>query len=75
MLDEDRKAFGTAYQDHGKLMCHPNGKPLHPDTINRRFNKLVDRAGVPRIRLHDVRHTYATLSQMAKSMPRRSASA
>lgn len=26
------------------------------------FNRLADRAGVPRIRLHDVRHTYATLS-------------
>lgn len=62
MLDEERKAFGTAYQDHGKLMCRPDGTPLHPDTVTRRFNKLVDRAGVPRIRLHDVRHTYATLS-------------
>jgi integrase len=39
-----------------------DGRPIHPDTITRRFNKLVDRAGVPVIRLHDVRHTYATLS-------------
>lgn len=62
MLDDERKAFGTAYQDHGKLMCFPNGKLLHPDTVTRRFNKLVDRAGVPRIRLHDVRHTYATMA-------------
>jgi integrase len=62
MLDEERKAFSTGYQDHGKLFCHPDGRPLHPDTITRRFNRLVDRAGVPRIRLHDVRHTYATLS-------------
>jgi integrase len=62
MLDEERKAFGKSYQDHGKLMCHPNGTLLHPDTVTRRFNKLVDQAGVPRIRLHDVRHTYATLS-------------
>lgn len=62
MLDDEHRAFGTAYQDHGKLICHPDGTPLHPDTITRRFNKLVDQAGVPRIRLHDVRHTYATLS-------------
>lgn len=62
MLDDERKAFGITYQNHGKLMCHPDGTPLHPDTITRRFNKLVNRAGVPRIRLHDVRHTYATLS-------------
>ena len=35
---------------------------MHPDTLTRRFNRLVDRAGVPRIRLHDVRHTYATMA-------------
>lgn len=62
MLDKERKAFGTAYHAHGKLVCHPDGRPVHADTITRRFNKLVDRASVPRIRLHDVRHTYATTS-------------
>jgi integrase len=62
MLEEEQKSFGASYQDNGKLMCFPNGKLLHPGTVTNRFNKLVDRAGVPRIRLHDVRHTYATLS-------------
>lgn len=62
MLDRERKDHGTGYQDHGKLFCHPDGRLLHPDTITRRFNALVDRAGVPRIRLHDVRHTYATVA-------------
>lgn len=62
MLDEERAAFGTAYPNHGKLMCFEDGKQLHPDTITRRFNRLVDRAGVRRIRLHDIRHTYSTLS-------------
>jgi integrase len=33
------------------------GQALHADTVTRRFNRLV----VRRIRLHDVRHTYATL--------------
>lgn len=61
-LDEERKAFGEEYPDHGLLMVGPDGTPLHPDTITARFNRLVDRAGVPRIRLHDVRHTYATLA-------------
>lgn len=62
MLDDERRAFGSAYPAHGKLMCWPDGTPLHPDTVTRTFNRLVDRANVPRIRLHDVRHTYATLS-------------
>ncbi len=60
MLDQEQAAFGAGYDDRGLLFCHPDGRPLHPDTITRRFNRLVDRAGVPQIRLHDVRHTYAT---------------
>jgi integrase len=62
MLDIEREAFGTDYPDHGKLMCFEDGRRLHPDTVTRRFNRLVDRAGVRRIHLHDVRHTYTTMS-------------
>lgn len=62
MLDDEREAFGESYRRSGLLVCHPDGRPMHPDTITDRFNKLVDRAGVKRIRLHDVRHTYATTS-------------
>jgi integrase len=62
-LDEEQEAFGGGYDtSHGKLMRYPDGRALHADTITRRFNRLVDLAGVRRIRLHDVRHTYATLS-------------
>jgi len=62
-LDDEREAFGADYDsNHHKLMRYPDGHALHADTITRRFNRLVDLAGVRRIRLHDVRHTYATLS-------------
>jgi integrase len=37
------------------------GEPLHPDTVTKHFDRLATRAGVPRIRLHDLRHTAATL--------------
>lgn len=60
MLDQEAREHGTSYDQAGKLFCHPDGKPINPDTITRRFNRLVDRAGVPQIRLHDVRHSYAT---------------
>ena len=62
LLDQEREAFGTAYPTHGKLIRYEDGRPLHADTITRRFNRLVDLAGVRRIRLHDIRHTYATLA-------------
>jgi hypothetical protein len=57
MIDSEREAFGASYPDHGKLMCFEDGRRLHPDTITSRFNRLVDQAGVRRIRLHDYADT------------------
>ena len=51
MLDPEREAFGDSYHDSGKLICHPDGRPAHPDTITDRFNRRVNRARVMRIRL------------------------
>jgi integrase len=63
VLDTEREAFGAEYDtSHRKLMRYEDGRRLHADTITRRCNRLVDLAGVRRIRLHDIRHTYATLS-------------
>ena len=62
-LDEERTAFGADY-DGSARQAHalPGRSTAHADTMTRRFNRLVDLAGVRRIRLHDVSHTYATLS-------------
>jgi integrase len=62
MLDGERTAFGSAYTGGGWLFVWPDGTRPHPDTVTEQFNRLVDAAGVRRIRLHDVRHTYATLA-------------
>ena len=48
------------------LFCWEDGKPLHPDTITRRFHKLAAAAGLPKINLHDVRHSYASAGRDAK---------
>ena len=40
------RRFGDDYHDSGLLVCHPDGRPVHPDTITDRFNRLVDWAGV-----------------------------
>ncbi len=42
-----------------------NGVRLHPDLFTQRFDRLVARSGLPRIRLHDLRHTHATLGLAA----------
>ncbi len=64
LVDERRRqrtAWGKRYEDHGLVFCQPNGKPLHAHNIVRRdFHPVAKRAGLPRIRFHDLRHTHAT---------------
>ncbi len=58
-LDQERREPGPDYHDHGVLFCWQNSTPPHPDTITRRFKQLAAAAGLPKIDLHDVRHSYA----------------
>jgi integrase len=58
---EHRLAVGAAYQDGGLIFAGPLGAPIHPNTLKRRFDRLADAAGVPRIRIHDTRHSSASL--------------
>jgi len=37
------------------------GRPYHPDTVSEWFDQHRKRLGLPRIRLHDTRHTAASL--------------
>ena len=45
----------------GTVFTRPTGQPVHPHVLSQTFNRLQRTAGVPRIRLHDLRHTHATL--------------
>ncbi len=40
----------------------PNGGPISPDSVNNMLHRVLDRAGIPRVRFHDIRHTFATLA-------------
>ena len=62
---EERKGAGDAYQDQGLIFCQSDGRPLDPDVVTHTFGRLAVRAGLPVIRLHDLRHTFATLSLKA----------
>jgi integrase len=58
---EMRSVLGTEYKDHDLVFSQPNGKPLHAHNIAQRdFRRVIERAGLPRIRFHDLRHTHAT---------------
>jgi integrase len=55
---------GPAWHDSGHVVANEIGEPLHPDTISDRWDALVKRAEVQRIRLHDARHTCGTLMHL-----------
>ncbi len=40
----------------------PNGGPISPDSVQNMLNRVLKRAGLPKIRVHDLRHTFATLA-------------
>ena len=49
----------------GLPVTTPDGIPLHPDWLTRRFRRLVARSGLPPVRLHDLRHGAASLALAA----------
>jgi integrase len=52
------------------VFTRPDGAPLHPEYVRRQFDRHISRAGLPRIRFHDLRHTHATLALQAGVHPK-----
>lgn len=62
MQIEERLIVGPAWEDHGLVFANELGKPVERGNLVRRsFFPLLNKAGLPRIRFHDLRHTAATL--------------
>ena len=82
MQDAERKAWGSAWNASPELLgererpvalkrlvfTREDGTPLHPEYVTRHFQLLAARAGLRRIRLHDLRHGAASL-RLAAGVP------
>jgi integrase len=53
--------LGIVLADDDLIFSTLEGKPLCPNTITRAWVMLAARAGVKVIRLHDARHTHASI--------------
>lgn len=58
---EERLFMGAGWRDHGLVLVDPAGEPPHPETVSRWWREAVARASARPIRLHDARHTAATI--------------
>jgi integrase len=56
----ERLAWGSGYSDGGLVFACEDGSPLRPEYVTRHFLALAEEAGLPRIVLHGLRHTWAT---------------
>jgi integrase len=59
---QDIEQLGDVYRDHGLVFTSGVGTLINPTNLRRRsFAPLLERAGLPQIRFHNLRHTCATL--------------
>ncbi|GAA4973261.1 tyrosine-type recombinase/integrase [Actinoplanes utahensis] len=60
-----RHAAGKIWVDSGYVFTRKDGHPINPNYATTRFRKLAERAGLPPVQLHDLRHGAASLAHEA----------
>lgn len=56
-----KQCAGLPFSDDDLVFSQLDGTPLLPDTVSHAWRKLTKRTGLKRIRMHDARHTHASL--------------
>jgi integrase len=58
---QERITAGSLWEDHEFVFTQPNGRPIDPKADQQAWKDLLEEAGVREARLHDARHTAATM--------------
>jgi integrase len=67
---QEQQEWDGASDDLGYVFAKEDGTTYHPEVVSRFFRQAVKRALLPEIRLHDLRHTHATLALRAGIHPK-----
>ena len=59
--NEQKSIVGDFWHESNRLFVQDDGKPIHPSTISKWFEKFIKQIGLPVINFHGLRHTNATL--------------
>lgn len=76
-LREYRRGREVLYLELGSVLslddlvfADLDGKPLDPSVLTHNFGRIVKQAGLPRVRFHDLRHTFASLALLRGAKPK-----
>jgi integrase len=58
--EQQKLALEHNYHNEDFVCCKSNGEHLHPNYVSQSFSRTIKRIGAPHIRIHDLRHTFAT---------------
>lgn len=58
---EVRLAAGPLWKDNGLIFPTGIGTPMDPRSLSNDYDRMIEKSELPRIRLHDLRHTFATI--------------
>jgi integrase len=61
---EERLAFGARYGSGEYVASDETGQPYHPHLLTSGWRRMLDELGIKRVRLHDARHSCATLMHL-----------
>ena len=62
--------LGPNWHSTGFVFTRPGGRPADPDDVTRTFIRIARSIGLTGVRLHDLRHTHATLMLAANVHPK-----
>ena len=69
-LQDSAQTTTPGAASRGLVFCGPDGEPLHPERVYQAFRRALIRHKLPRIPLHGLRHTWATIALEAGIHPR-----
>jgi integrase len=69
-LQTKASAHDLCPEGHDLVFKAPSGQPINADYLAKHFRSILDLAGLPRIRLYDLRHSAATIALAAGVSPK-----
>jgi len=68
--EQDAALLGIPFTGDSLVFSHPDGTPRRPDTLTKAFRRYSRHAGLEGVRLHDLRHTHASLLVQLNANPK-----